>query len=189
VLDVELNIRDVDGRAVVALCGELDLAGSPGAGSHLIVALAACGPSVIVDLTGLMSLSYSGLSMLLRVRKWAVQNGGDLLLAAPQWPVRLVLEATGLVDVFSVYRSVEEAATGMKPARAWSPAALERSRAGAVTRSGSHRRVYPRACPGQIRPARSSGTCRPRHKERDTWTRCRPCFLPRSSRGNLAAWP
>ena len=44
-LDVELNIRDVDGKAVVALCGQLDLAGTPGAGSHLIVAVAACGPN------------------------------------------------------------------------------------------------------------------------------------------------
>jgi anti-anti-sigma factor len=155
VLDVELNIRDVDGKAVVALCGQLDLAGTPGAGSHLIVAVAACGPSVIVDLTGLTGLSNSGLLMLLRVRTWALRNGGDLPLAAPQRPVRRVLEASGLIDVFSVYPSVEEAATGRRSAPSWSPAA-----------------------------PRSSVTCRPRHKARDTWVRYRPsyvcsCYRPR----------
>jgi anti-sigma B factor antagonist len=150
VLDVELNIRDVDGRAVVALCGELDVAGAPGAGSHLIVAMAACGPSVIVDLTGLTGMSNGGLSMLLRVRKWALQNGGDLLLAAPRRPVRRVLEATGLLEVFSVYRSVEEAVTGMKPASSWSSA---------------------------VRSPWCSGTRRPRHAARDTWTKCRPGYV------------
>ena len=101
-LDVELSIRDVDGRAVVALRGEFDLASTPSVASHLIAAVAACGPSVIVDLAGLEGIGYSGLSALLRVRKWAVRSGGDLPLAAPQGPVRRVLEATGPTDIFSV---------------------------------------------------------------------------------------
>jgi anti-sigma B factor antagonist len=84
VLNAELNIRDVDGKAVVALCGELDLAGAAGAGSHLIVAVAACGPSVIVDLTDLTGISNGGLSMLLRVRTWALRNGGDLAWKRPR---------------------------------------------------------------------------------------------------------
>jgi len=33
---VDLSIRDPHGRAVVALRGELDLAGAPGVASHLI---------------------------------------------------------------------------------------------------------------------------------------------------------
>jgi anti-sigma B factor antagonist len=178
VLDVKLIIRDVDGRAVVALCGELDLAGTPGAGSHLIVAVAACGPLVVVDLSGLTSISYSGLSMLLRVRKWALQNGGDLRLAAPRWPVRRSLQATGLLDVLPVYRSVEEAANGVKPARLWSPAGEQRSRATAAARPSVRRLA---CCRAPARPLRSSDTCRPRHKARDTWTRCCPCYLPSCS--------
>jgi anti-anti-sigma regulatory factor len=62
-LDVELSIRDLDGRAVIALRGELDLAGTPGVASHLITAVAACGPSVIVDLAGLEGIGCSGLSV------------------------------------------------------------------------------------------------------------------------------
>jgi len=95
-------IRDFDGHAVVALRGELSLADTPGVASHLIAAVAACGPSVIVDLAGLEGISYSGLSVLLRIRKWTRRSGGDLPLAAPQQPVRRILEATGLIDVFSV---------------------------------------------------------------------------------------
>jgi hypothetical protein len=49
VLHVDLSTRDSHGRAVVALRGELDLAGAPGVASHLIAAVAACGPSVILE--------------------------------------------------------------------------------------------------------------------------------------------
>ena|SRR5438105_1846497 len=109
-LDVDMSIRDVDGRAVVALRGELNLAGTPDVESHLVAAVAACGPSVIVDLTGLEDIGRDGLPVLLRVLTWTRRNGGDLLLAAPQQPVREALEAAGLLAVFSVYPSVEQAA-------------------------------------------------------------------------------
>jgi len=112
-LDVNLDIRAVDGQAVISLCGEFDLADAPGVTSHLITAVAACGPSVIVDLAGLESIGYSGLAVLLRVRTWTHRSNGDLALAAPQPAVHLVLQATGLIDVFSVYRSVDEAARGV----------------------------------------------------------------------------
>jgi anti-anti-sigma factor len=59
---------------------------------------AARGPSVIVNLAGLAGIGYSGLPVLLRIRKWARQSGGDLPLAVPQQPVRWILEATGLTD-------------------------------------------------------------------------------------------
>lgn len=116
-LDVELSIRDVDGRAVVALRGELNLADTPGVTSHLIAAVAACGPSAIVDMTGLDGIGDGALPVLLRVLQWTRRSGGDLPLVAPHRPVRQVLEATGLIDVFSVYPTVEEAANSPGPAR------------------------------------------------------------------------
>ena len=84
-------------------------ADTPGVASHLIAAVAACGPSVIMDLAGLEGIGYSGLSVLLRVRRWTRRSGGDLPLAAPQQPVRRILEATGLIDVFAVNPNMEEA--------------------------------------------------------------------------------
>jgi anti-sigma B factor antagonist len=133
VLSVDLSIRDCDGQAVVALRGQFSLADAPGVASHLIAAVAACGPSVIVDLAGLDGIGYTGLSVLLRVRKWTQRSGGDLPLAAPQQPVRQVLEATGLIDVFSVYPSVEEAASSTRQARGGGPQARRCSPGGAIT--------------------------------------------------------
>ena len=55
------------------------------------------------------------LGVLGRVRAQARQAGGDLLLAAPRGPVRRVLALTGLIDVFSVYASVEDAVRIARP--------------------------------------------------------------------------
>ena len=66
ILDMDLSIRDVNGRADVALRGELDLADTPGVGSHLVAAVAACGPSVTMDMASLDGIGDDGLPVLLR---------------------------------------------------------------------------------------------------------------------------
>jgi anti-sigma B factor antagonist len=163
-LNVELSIGDFDGQAVVALRGESNLADTPSVASHLIAAVAACGPSVIVDLAGLEGIGYSGLSVLLRIRKWTRQSGGDLPLAAPQQAVRQILEATGLIDVFAVYPSVEEAAHSLRQAQAWPPAQPQMLRGTVVTRPGRRRPVCRTARHSLVRPPQPwRGTGRPRH--------------------------
>jgi anti-sigma B factor antagonist len=109
---VDMSTRELAGHGVVALRGELDVVGAAGVASHLITAAAVYGSWVIVDLAGLDFIDAAGLGVLARVLAWARRSGGDLPLAAPQGPVRKVLTATGLIDVFSVYASVEEAVLG-----------------------------------------------------------------------------
>ena len=180
-LNVDLSIRDFDGQAVVALRGELNLADIPSAASHLIAALAACGPSVIVDLAGLEGIGYSGLSVLLRIRKWTRQSGGDLPLAAPQQPVRRILEATGLIDVFLVYPSVEEAASIARQAESWWLAAPRQPRSAMITRSGGRWPVCRAARHSLVRPLPTRGVCRPGHTARET------CVKWHSPRGTTSA--
>ena len=180
-LTVDLSIRSFDGQAVVALRGEFSLADTPGVASHLIAAVAACGPSVIVDLAGLEGIGYSGLSVLLRIRKWTRQSGGDLPLAAPQQPVRRILEATGLIDVFSVYPSVEEAASSARRAQTRLPTVPQQPHSVRVTRSGGRRPVCRAARPSLVRPLPSRGVCRPRHIAREA------CVKWRSPGGTTAA--
>jgi anti-anti-sigma factor len=121
--DLELSVDSFGGHAVVALQGELDLADAQGLASHLITAVAACGPSIIVDLAGLELIDSCGLGVLVRVLKWTRDSGGDMALAAPHQQIRRVLSVTGLIDVFSVYPSVEQAAGGTRLAQPVSAAA------------------------------------------------------------------
>jgi len=181
VLNADVSIRDFDGQAVVALRGELNLAGAPSVASHLIAAATAYGPSVIVDLAGLESIGYSGLSVLLRVRKWTRQSGGDLPLAAPQPAVRRLLQATGLIDVFSVYPSVEEAASSARCTQTRSPTVTRQLRSARVTRSGGRPPACRAARHSPVRPLPSRAVCRPRHIAREA------CVKWRSPGGTTAA--
>jgi anti-sigma B factor antagonist len=121
--NVELSAGDFGSHAVVALSGELDLADVPGVASHLIAVMAACGPSVIVDMADLDFIDCSGLGVLVRVLKWIRASDGDMILAAPQHHVLRILRLTGLAGVFSVYPNVEQAARGAKLVRSVPPAA------------------------------------------------------------------
>jgi anti-sigma B factor antagonist len=119
---VELSVSGHGGYAVVALRGELDLTDTPVIASHLIAAVAAFGPSIIVDLTGLDFIDCCGLGVLVRVQKWTQQCGGDTYLVAPRLRVRRVLEVAGLLGAFSVYPSVEHAVTRARLTRPLSAA-------------------------------------------------------------------
>jgi anti-sigma B factor antagonist len=112
--NVELSVDSFGGHAVVALYGELDLADAPDLTSHLITAVAACGPSIIVDLAGLASIDSCGLGVLVRMLRWTRESGGDMALAGPRQQIRQILSVTGLIDDFSVYPSVEQAASGTR---------------------------------------------------------------------------
>jgi anti-sigma B factor antagonist len=108
VFSTDLSTRSCDGRAVVALRGELDLADAM-AVSAALIAVATREPQIIVDLAGLEFMDSSGVAALARGRRQAWRAGGDLVLAAPQHEVLLVLAMTRLIDAFSIYPTVEEA--------------------------------------------------------------------------------
>ena len=105
---VGLGIREYGGYVVVALDGELDVSDAASVADAL-TSVAARDPQIIVDLAALEFIDCCGLGALGRVRAQARQAGGDLLLAAPRGPVRRILALTGLIDVFSVHASVEDA--------------------------------------------------------------------------------
>jgi anti-anti-sigma factor len=109
-----LSTREYGGYVVVALDGELDVAGAESVTAVLTTA-AARDPRIIVDLAALEFIDCCALGALGRVRAQARQAGGDLLLAAPRGPVRRILALTGLIDVFSVYASVEDAVRIARP--------------------------------------------------------------------------
>ena len=109
VFSTNLSTRSCDGRAVVALRGELDLVDAVAVAAALTAA-AVSQPQVIVDLAGLEFIDSSGVAALARGRRQAWQAGGDLVLAAPRREVMLVLAITRLSDAFRVYATVEEAA-------------------------------------------------------------------------------
>jgi anti-sigma B factor antagonist len=108
-MSIELVTREISGQIVVALRGELDVVDAASVAASL-VAVAASGRQIIVDLMGLEFIDSSGMAALVRAQRRARQTGCDVLLAAPQRQVLQMLALTRLIDVFSVHANVDEAA-------------------------------------------------------------------------------
>lgn len=110
-LSLDVSARACHGSVVVALRGELDALDTASIAAALAI-ITARGPNIIVDLVGLQFIDCGSLRRLADARKHAREAGGDLLLAAPQEQVLGLLTATGLIRVFSVHASVDEAVAG-----------------------------------------------------------------------------
>jgi anti-sigma B factor antagonist len=106
VFSMDLSIRQSEDRVLVALRGELDVADAASAAAALI-ALAARGCEIVVDLASLDFIDSSGLAALVLARGHARQAGGDLLLAAPRQQVLRVLTVTRLIEAFAVHACAE----------------------------------------------------------------------------------
>ena len=106
---MNLGSGESGSHVVVALHGELDLVDAR-AVADALEAVAARGPRIIVDLSGLEFIDASGIAALSRGRRRARGAGGDLLLAAPQQRVQRVLAILWEASGSDLPASVAEAA-------------------------------------------------------------------------------
>lgn len=106
---------------VVVVRGEHDIYTAPALRERLDEALAADPAGVVVDLSGATFLDSSILGALLEARRQSLERGTGYVVClgeAPEAGVARILEITGLVPVFPVVRSREEAMTTARAAPA-----------------------------------------------------------------------
>lgn len=96
--DFAIDVAVRDGRRVVAVLGEVDLATSARLGEEVEAALRE-GP-VVLDLQGVTFLDSSGVRQLDRLMRVATEHGTELRVGEVlQPPVTQILELTGLLAV------------------------------------------------------------------------------------------
>jgi anti-anti-sigma factor len=100
---------------VISLVGSLDVLTANQAQGTIGTQLDGGEQQVVLDLSRVDFMSSSGIRMLLDVLKQSRGIGGDLRLAAPQPGVLRTLEVSGLVRLFKIYPSVEEAVRSFGP--------------------------------------------------------------------------
>lgn len=97
---------------VIALKGRLDTATAHEAEARISSAMAEKGP-LVADLAGVHYVSSAGLRVLLKAAKDAKAAGVPFALAAPQVPVKEVLEVSGFDKILPIHPTVEAAATAI----------------------------------------------------------------------------
>ncbi|QCX80677.1 Putative anti-sigma factor antagonist [Streptomyces sp. YIM 121038] len=89
-------------RAVLRLCGELDLEGAPALAEAAGPLLAVGSRTLVLDCHGVTFCDSSGLNTLLNLRQRAAESGARLQLARPSASVRHLLRLTHTERVFHV---------------------------------------------------------------------------------------
>lgn len=112
-----LTVRatEVAGLMVVAVDGEIDVDTADDVLDAVRLGFVSEGPALIADLTLVTFFGSTGISTLISAHELAEEQGKKLHVVAPQRAVRRPLQVTGVADVLSLYDSVEEAVSALKP--------------------------------------------------------------------------
>jgi anti-sigma B factor antagonist len=107
--DLSIHVHVVDGRQVFELIGSLDIATSPTVRAALSSASEQGDHKLIVDLTKVDFLDSTGLGALIGGQRRAKEFDGEVRLVAKEGQILRLLRITGLLKVFSVYPTLEDA--------------------------------------------------------------------------------
>jgi anti-sigma B factor antagonist len=111
-VDLGLEVEERGDVAVLAVSGEVDVATVPRLREQLHGLVASGTPRIVVNLDAVDFLDSTGLGVLVGALKRVRNNGGELALVCTAPRIRKVFEVTGLTKVFSLYDTVDAAASG-----------------------------------------------------------------------------
>lgn len=108
-LSIDVKSEDGGGRLVFNLRGSLDLATAPTVRAALTEATEKGSHDLIVDLAQLEFLDSTGLGVLIGAHRRTAERGGSFRLVVGEGSILRLLNITGLIAVFAVYHTLEEA--------------------------------------------------------------------------------
>jgi anti-sigma B factor antagonist len=108
--DLSIHVHVLDDVQVFELTGSLDIATSPTVRASLTEASQRGSHRLIVDLTRVDFLDSTGLGALIGGQRRAKEFGGEVRLVAQEGQILRLLRITGLLKVFAVYPTLEDAA-------------------------------------------------------------------------------
>ncbi len=103
------NTRSI---SVMKIMGQVDSETAPELDRALSGLLADGRNKIVLDLTGMDFMSSAGLRALVKALKGAQGSGGDVRLASVPETVQGILLTVGMTQMFKLFPTSEEAATG-----------------------------------------------------------------------------
>jgi len=103
VADIPIRVRrDLDGGAVLAVSGEVDVATAPALRQAVVRAVDSRPSRVVIDLSAVSFMDSSALGVLISGYKYAQGAGVPMALASPAPGVYRLLRTSGMVEIFEV---------------------------------------------------------------------------------------
>ena len=97
---MKTTVKELDGRLVAVLTGELDTASAAETEAALKPLFESTGKDLVLDCTNLEYISSSGIRILVNLLKAAKAKGDQVVLKNVNEVIRDVLELTGFVSYF-----------------------------------------------------------------------------------------
>ena len=110
-MDLTLATREVDGRAVVAVGGEIDVYTAPKLRDKITELVGDGRHDLVIDMEGVDFLDSTGLGVLVGGLKKVRAHDGSMELICSQDRLLKIFRITGLAKVFTIHES-ESAALG-----------------------------------------------------------------------------
>ena len=108
-MDLTLTTREVDGRTVVAVGGEIDVYTAPKLRDTITELVAAGTYRIVVDMEAVEFLDSTGLGVLVGGLKKVRAHDGSLELVCSQERLLKIFRITGLAKVFTIHESTDAA--------------------------------------------------------------------------------
>lgn len=108
-LSIDIKSEHNGASLIFRLKGSLDLATSPTVRAALLEAANEGKHEIVVDLSNVEFIDSTGLGALIGGHRRALENSGGVSLVVTEGPISRLLNITGLIRVFKVYASVEDA--------------------------------------------------------------------------------
>jgi anti-sigma B factor antagonist len=109
----EVEWAPLSGAPGVVVRGEVDIGTVAKLSEALDEAVRESAGALVVDLREVVFLGSSGLTALVRARAQLGREERALVLVCPPGPVRRLFEVVGIVDLFELFDSREEAAASL----------------------------------------------------------------------------
>jgi anti-sigma B factor antagonist len=107
-----INTDNTQPVTIMQVKGRVDSETAPELESALTNLLTNNRNKIILNLQAVNYLSSAGLRALVKALKQAQNSGGDLRLASVSEPIEVVLRTVGMMQMFKLYSSEQEAVTG-----------------------------------------------------------------------------
>ncbi len=98
--------------SVMKIKGRVDSETAPELDNALTKLLQANKNKIVLNLQGVEFLSSAGLRAMVKALKDAQKSGGDVRLASVSQPIEVILRTVGMMQMFKMFSTSEEAATG-----------------------------------------------------------------------------
>ena len=108
-MDLSLETRDVDGRTIVAVGGEIDVYTAPKLRDKITELVATGTYHLVIDMEAVEFLDSTGLGVLVGGLKKVRAHDGSLSLICNQDRLLKIFRITGLAKVFVIHESAEAA--------------------------------------------------------------------------------